>query len=171
MLIYLSMIETEADKRKFIALYETYRSSMFYSANKILNNADDAEDAVHQTFLKIAETIETVDDSVPGRVKGLLLTITRHYAIDLYRKKQKRSLFEAGEVEDIAVIYETSGSLAKCMAKLPEAYRAVIVLKYNCGYSTREISRLLSLSVSNVNKIHQRAKRKLGQLCEEEGIL
>ena len=171
MLIYLSMIESEADKSKFIALYETYRSCMYYAAYKILNNRDDAEDAVHQAFLKVAETIETVDDSVPGRVKGFLITITRHYAIDLYRKKKRRSLFEVGIKQDAAGIYEGSGILTQCIDRLPETYRAVILLRHKYGYEIKDIARLLSLSQSNTAKIHQRAKAKLEQMCREEGIL
>lgn len=171
MLIYLSMIESEADKSKFIALYETYRSSMFHAANRILNNTDDAEDTVHQAFLKVAEAIETVDDSIPDRVKGFLITITQHYAIDLYRKKKKLFLFDVGIKEDAAAIYEHSGVLVQCIDRLPEKYRAVILLKYKFGYGTKEIARLLSLSESNVAKIHQRAKSNLEQLCKEEGIL
>ena len=171
MLIYLSMIESEADKSKFILLYETYRSSMFYAANQILNNKDDAEDAVHQAFVKVAETIEKVDDSVPSRVKGFLITITQHYAIDQYRKKKRLSLFDLSIKEDCADIYEGSGVLVQCIDRLPENYRAVILLKYKYGYEIKEIARFLSLSVSNANKIHQRAKAKLEKLCEEEGLL
>ena len=36
------MIEGEENKRQFAALYETYRGLMFYTANSILHNSQDA---------------------------------------------------------------------------------------------------------------------------------
>ena len=60
MLIYLQMIETDEDRQKFIQLYETYRGLMFYVANRILHNTEDAEDAVHQAFLSIIENLDKI---------------------------------------------------------------------------------------------------------------
>ena len=54
-MIYLQMIESEDDKVKFEEIYLKYKSPMFYAANKILHNEQDAEDAVHMAFIKIAE--------------------------------------------------------------------------------------------------------------------
>lgn len=53
MLIYLQMIESEADKSKFERLYLRYRGLMFSVAMRLLSNEQDAEDAVHQAFLSI----------------------------------------------------------------------------------------------------------------------
>ena len=55
MIIYLSMIDTPEDRSKFERLYIEYRDVMYHVAYKILNNEQDAEDAVHQAFVKIAE--------------------------------------------------------------------------------------------------------------------
>lgn len=52
MLIYLQMIESEADKSKFEQLYLKYRSLMLRVAMRILHNEQDAEDAVHQAFCR-----------------------------------------------------------------------------------------------------------------------
>lgn len=60
MIVYLQMIEGEEGKRQFAALYETYRGLMFYTANNILHNAQDAEDAVHQAFISLAENFSKI---------------------------------------------------------------------------------------------------------------
>ena len=52
--------------------------------------------------------------------------------------------------------------------KLPSPYKEVILLKYADGYNNREIAALLDLTVSNVNKIVTRGKRKLEQALERE---
>ena len=58
MLIYLSMIETPESRSKFETIYETYKQLMFYIANNILHDARDAEDIVHEAFLKIIEILD-----------------------------------------------------------------------------------------------------------------
>ena len=67
--------------------------------------------------------------------------------------------------------YEGDDGLVSCILKLPARYREVILLKYEQGYNTREIAQMLKLTVSNTNKILQRAKNKLEKLCREEGVL
>lgn len=47
MLIYLMMIESPEDQSKFEKVYLTYKGLMYHVAYKILNNEQDAEDAVH----------------------------------------------------------------------------------------------------------------------------
>ena len=55
MLIYLQIIETDEDKSTFEQIYEAYRGLMFHAAFKVLTHEQDAEDAVHYAFVKIAE--------------------------------------------------------------------------------------------------------------------
>lgn len=57
MLIYLQMIETDEEKSKFIQIYQAYRGLMYHTAFKLLGQEQDAEDAVHRAFVKVAENI------------------------------------------------------------------------------------------------------------------
>lgn len=59
MLIYVQMIETPQDKSKFEAIYEEYYGLMYHTAYKYLKHEQDAEDAVHHAFVKIAENIRS----------------------------------------------------------------------------------------------------------------
>ena len=58
MIIYLAAIDAPEDRDTFVALYETYRNLMFHVAHKILRNEADAEDAVHDAFVTVAEKIQ-----------------------------------------------------------------------------------------------------------------
>ena len=62
MIIYMQMLETPEEKSKFEQLYLEYKGLMFHVAYEILHNEQDAEDAVHQAFVKIAENIKKIDD-------------------------------------------------------------------------------------------------------------
>ena len=67
MMIYLQMIDSPEDRSKFEQIYMEYRSMMFHIANRILTNEQDAEDAVHEAFLKIAENIAKIGEKINVR--------------------------------------------------------------------------------------------------------
>ena len=58
MIVYLSVLDSQEKKSKFEQIYLTYRKQMYYTAFQILQHDEDAEDAVHHAFIKIAENIE-----------------------------------------------------------------------------------------------------------------
>ena len=53
MLIYLSMLPEEEDRERLAAFYEAYRELMYRTAHRVLGHHQDAEDAVHQVFLRL----------------------------------------------------------------------------------------------------------------------
>ena len=65
--------------------------------------------------------------------------------------------------------YEGDNLLAQCMLRLPEKQRAVMILKFQYGFSTRETARALGLSVSAVEKLISRGREKLREIYESEG--
>ena len=70
---------------------------MYYTANRILRNSRDAEDVVHQAFLKVIEILDTISSPRCHKTRALLVTITEHKAIDLYREKQRRNVLPLAE--------------------------------------------------------------------------
>ena len=89
MLIYLQTLETPEEKSLFEQIYLEYRGLMYHVAYEILHNEQEAEDAVHQAFVKIAENIKKIDASVCPRTHSYVVTIVEHQAIDQYRRMQK----------------------------------------------------------------------------------
>ena len=63
----------------------------------------------------------------------------------------------------------TDDLLTEAILKLPEQQRHVIWLKYYHGYSLREISKMLGITLSWAQKIDQRAKKQLEILYKEGG--
>ena len=172
MMIYLQMIDTPADRSKFEQLYLEYRGLMFYVANKILQSEQDAEDAVHQAFLSVAENIEKIGEPDSPKTQGYLITITENKAIDLYRRRKRHQMVALDEqMQGIPAAYEGENALTACILKLPARYREVILLRYFQGYSVKEIAGILHLSVAAATKLLQRAKNKLKDLYEKEDAL
>lgn len=174
MLIYLTMIDASEGKQKFEILYERYRKLMYYTANKVLGDTRDSEDIVHDAFLKVIEIMDKIDDPKSPQTKALLVTITENKAIDLYRRRRLKKMVsfeeeyigvpEPSGIEQV----EESSQLVKAIASLSGKYREVLLLKYAQGYSMEEIAGMLSMSMENVKKTIQRARKKLGDYLERE---
>ena len=172
MLCYLQMIETPEDRTKFEVLYLEYRGLMYHVAFGILNNEQDAEDAVHQAFVKVAENMQKVDEPVCVKTKSYLVTIVESRAIDIYRlrARQNEVPFDDNAI-GLQVEYKGPDGLALCMSKLPPNQREALSLKYLHGLTNKEIANLFGISYENAKKLVQRARAALKHLCEEEDIL
>lgn len=88
LVLYMSFIDDEIHRRLFEEIYITYRKQMFLVARAVLSNDSDAEDAVHDVFLKIAKSqmqkIGSIQEAAD--VRNYLLKATKHQAIDHLRK-------------------------------------------------------------------------------------
>lgn len=171
MIQYLLMIDSPEDRSKFEKLYMEYRGLMYHVAYNILHNVQDAEDAVHHAFVKIAENIETINGTIDPQTKSLVVTIVRNRAIDVYRHKQNFPTVDLDACHGITIEYDGCNMLAACMTKLPENYQTVLLLKHYHGYTSKEVAKIMGITETNVIKIDQRAKKKLEILCKEEGLL
>ena len=170
MIMYLQMIETDEDKSKFEDIYIAYRGLMYHIAYQKLHNREDAEDVVHHAFVKIAENIRKIEPVCP-KTKQLVVTIVCNRVIDLYRTQYRHENLEFRDDLDNGTTYEIDedGYLGDCISKLPDKQRSVIWLKYYHGYTLREISGMLDISLSNAQKLDQRAKKELEKLYLEGG--
>ncbi len=170
LLAYLQAMENPSDRTRFEALYLAYRGLMFHVAEHILRNEQDAEDAVHLAFLKLAERMELVPETLGPRARALAVTIAERKAIDLYRAKRRHP---TADLEELPLSYDqelpSDGTLAAAMAALPPRYREVLLLKYYNGYDNGEIAGFLDTTPENVRQIIFRAKKRLAAELAERG--
>ena len=167
MLVFTQMLEAPDERLKIEEIFHTYGNLMFHVANKILNNDHDAEDAVQQAMFAIYQNLEKFSEIKCPQSRSFIVTIVERKAIDLYRAKQRNAVvpFEeefinvpAPSVVDAAA---ERTDLAKAMAMLPTRYRELLFLKFDNGYSEREIAVMCSMTEANVKKTIQRARKKL----------
>ena len=103
LLIYMSFIDDESHRRLFEEIYLSYRKQMFLVARTVLKNDSDAEDIVHDVFLRIAKKymakISTIENETD--LRNYLLKATKTLNDDqpflgeaLLRKVLKGSYFE-----------------------------------------------------------------------------
>ena len=92
MLYYMTLIEEEADRTFFGVLYQRYKQEMFFSAQDILGDDKDAEDAIHEAFLSALPYLGRLPaDPDHPKTRNFLLTLADSKAIDLYRRRRRRA--------------------------------------------------------------------------------
>ena len=174
MLIYLSMIQGAEDRSKFERIYEQYRDLMYWRASQILGAGQDAEDAVHEAFVRIANHISKISDPECPKTRALVVIIVERIAINEYRRRRRRGALPLEERlpggEDLEAAFAQGSAVARAIAALPQRYRELILLKHWQGYSDREIAVLLGMTQGNVARTLQRAKEKLRETLKDEGV-
>ena len=173
LMLYLAAVETPEEKSKFERLYHSYRNLIFYIARHIL--ADDflAEDAVHETFLRILKNLDKINDADCHKTKAFIVIVAENIAIDIYRR-HKRTAAVSLDMLDMQVSYPCFGpellenSVEKAIYALPASYAAALKMKYLLDLDYPEIARVLDISEENVRQRVARGKRKLAALLAGE---
>lgn len=167
---------TDAERDKFERVYETWRRLMLAKAYGILRDAQLAEDAVSEAFLRIYKNLAKIDDPASGRCASFVVTITKNVALTMLGKHQ-RTAFEpmeerqadAFDLEQFTLSEISSARILEIIDGLNEELRGVFLLKYGHGLSHREIADVLKITENNVTVRLHRARKKLAALLRKEG--
>ena len=174
-MILLMMVDTPEEKRKFVILYENYRYLMLKVAADILHDYQLAEDAVQEAFVRVAKHMENVGQPEETATKRYLITITKHAAIDLYRRRnrlQSREIYmdelpeETGQLTYMAP--EEEHGVLDILKNLPPKYRDIFLLKYSAHLENREIARICGLREGTIRQRIARGKRLIEKELENK---
>lgn len=179
LVIYINMLESPEGKSKFEKIYLKYRQAMFYTAKRILQDEQLAEDAVQEAFLRIINNLEKIDDNNCHKTKGFIVVVTEHIAIDMYRKRNRMKFVSMDDAEFYPYVgllgtqqeFEGDNMVEKAILSLPVIYQGVLILKFFNEYEDKEIARLLKITQENVRQRLSRGKKKLEEILEREGIM
>lgn len=145
-MLFLLMIDTPEEKRKFVILYEKYRYLMQKVATDVLHDSFLAEDAVHNAFVSVAYNLDKLDEFEDVPTKLYLVACARNAALDLYRKRgsqvKKEILLEEAMEKGGYVTYiesDLENGILDILKNLPLKYRDVFMLKYVNHMENREI--------------------------------
>jgi len=134
------------DVEAFTKLVEAYQTPVYNLAYRMLGNSVEAEDAAQETFIRRRRmTLLSLED----------VAFTGHLASDVYRP------------EETVVRDEKEGMVRKLLDKLPEDYRAAVVLRYWYDCSYKEIAHMLDTTESAVKSRLFRARQMMARAaCE-----
>ena len=160
----------DGDGAAFRELYEQTSSAVYGFALSILKNNHDAEDVMHDTFIKMYTSAVTYKPM--GKPLAWILTIVRNLC---YTRMRTGSVCEdISEYEDL-VHSDEHGSvmdkivLQEALSKLDFEERQIVVLHSLTGLKHREIAEILELPTGTVLSKYNRSIKKLKKQLEEKG--
>lgn len=149
-----------------------HQTALLRYATRLLDDSHGARDVVQDVFVRLLAAPRA---EVEGRIAEWLFTVCRHRAIDVLRKEGRMSRLDdmpGASVAELAATdeprpgraleaAETRAALLRLIDRLPPNQQEVIRLKFQTGFSYKEISRITELSVSNVGFLIHTAVQRL----------
>ena len=153
-------------KQEFEHLFKDSYPHMYRMAFSMVENADDAKDAVHQVFAQIWRNKPRV---VENSIRGYLLAATRNQCLHTLRSRQlQKQMEEELQQEITASENEEREELLQQLRQvidnnLTEQNRRVLSLHYDDEMTYAETATVLGISASAVNKHITRSLAKIRQ--------
>lgn len=167
-------IETERDRSKLEQLYNEYEQLLYRVALNYLRDEYRAEDAVHDTFLKLIDHLDGIETVKCPQTKRFLVIIIKNICINMLDNKSRRpelyivndqeqQLVEAlpdpySNTEDVYCEQYEIMQVAEAVRTLPQLLKNTITLYVAGGYTMKEIAEIEGCSVETVKKRIQRAR-------------
>lgn len=174
-------------QRKETAIEETskkYGSYCFKIANNILNNREDSEECLSDTWLK---SWDSIPPARPVHFNLFLAKIVRNLAISKYRSNHthKRGKGEItlvldeleecitgqSDVETLYMAEELQNTINRFVRGLSERDGNVFIRRYFYADSIKDISNRYHISENNVRVMLSRTRSKLRIVLEKEGYI
>ena len=148
----------------FLVHAEKHKDTVFRISLSYLGNTYDAEDVVQEVFMKLY--ITTKHFATDDHVRYWLIRVTINTCKNLLRSswKTKNVAFDQVTVPVAAFEHSEQEDLYQAVMELPEKYRTVLYLYYYEELSTKEIARLLKITVTSVTTRLSRARDQLKEV-------
>lgn len=149
------------------ALVETYQNNLYAAAFSVCRSAEDAEDAVQDTFLKYHTMNKQFESE--QHIKAWLLRVAINQAKNLAGSFWRRNSAPLEDyIETLSFQAPGDRGLLEAVMALPEKYRVVIHLFYYEDYSVRDIAGILHLAENAVKTRLSRGRKLLKDTLQEE---
>jgi RNA polymerase sigma-70 factor (ECF subfamily) len=155
-------------------LYQQYCNGMFIIANRLMDNPQDAEDAIQEAFINAFQKIEQYKGEVT--FGAWLKKIVINKCLDNLKSERKRKANEKVSTIDMPFVettwqVEDTVSITEikiAIQTLPDKYRRVIMLYLIEGYSHEEIAQILDITIITSRTRLRRGKQKLKILLKQQ---
>lgn len=165
----------DGSERAFSTLYNTYKKTVWYTAFKVVNNADAADDITSQVFTKVYLKLKSYTHHLSFGM--WLKTITVNTAIDYIRRNKKEQLNNYIDEEDSTVqlsglehspednlIFQQNINIVMdCIPRLKKKYRDLIYARLD-GKSYQQISEELAIPEATVRTCLNKARQRLREM-------
>jgi RNA polymerase sigma-70 factor (ECF subfamily) len=157
-----------------ISALQRHEAPLLRYAAWLLRDADRARDVVQEAFLRLCQQERT---SVEDRLPQWLFTVCRNLVVDLRRRDVSAggladpAGISTRQVDDALATLERQallGEILRLVDALPVNQREVVYLRFQGGFSYKEISALTGLSVGNVGFLIHSAMHRIRRRVRTE---
>jgi len=176
------MLEDELLKLRFLCgssnalarIYRKYADQLLALAGALLSDANEAEDVLHDVFLKLARSNGTF--RLTGNLKSYLATCVANRARDLRRQRKPGRTQTDGlwadrvivaEPFEVLVSAEDARGAARVLTELPYEQREAVLLHVTAGLKFREIATMQGVSLRTAQGRYRYAMDKLRSVLVE----
>lgn len=153
-------------------LYKRYSGAMYHICLRMLNNREEAEDMLQESFYQVFTKISTFrgEAAIGAWIKRIVVNKCLNHL-----KKKNLKFVEADELEfveeeavDEQAFTYTVQNIKHAIGELPDGYRVVLNLYLFEGYSHKEIAEKLDISLSTAKTQYMRARRKVREMVARD---
>lgn len=146
------------DDKAFTLMYDMYSKSLFGVVYNLINNRAEAEDVLHEVFVKIWENIASYNES-KGRFFTWIINIARNTTIDKLRSKGFNNSQKNLSSDNFVQLLDDSNKLShmidsigiqEFVKKLKPKCIQIINLLFFKGYTQQEASDELEIPLGTV---------------------
>lgn len=162
-------------KEALARIYEKYAAFLLTLATALLNDANTAEDVVHDCFVSFVQLGTKL--KLEGSLKAYLATSVLNRVRDNIRSVKRKPL-ASGNTDVVAssekgpelaaVCSEESRQLSKAIAELPYDQREIIILRLQSGINFVKIAKSQNLSVNTIRSRYRYGLDKLRSILNSE---
>ena len=153
-------------------LYQLHYRRIYNTCLRIIGNSMDAEEAMHDVFLKLFDNIDHLQDEVAFHSWSQSIAVRT--SIDRIRKK--KPVFEP--IDDLSVADEepeeklelSVESIKRELNSLPDGYRIVLSMRLFEECEFEEIAQILQIKESTVRSQYIRGRDKLAKMLKSKII-
>lgn len=178
---YMLLVEDIHQKTTLESIYHQYRKQMFCLARSILGSDADAEDAVHDVFVRIATrhmaAVLRISDA--NDLRNYLLKAVKNTCLNYKRRREiptdpDDAVFAGAILSDDAFVdmicaKAQKEQLLQAMISLPAPYRDVLYFRFVLEFSVAEIAKMQSVKMETIRKQLMRGKKKLLEALDWTG--
>ena len=166
------------DRKAQFELYNLYSKAMYNICMRMLNSAENAEDALQNAFVDVFTKLDSFrfESTIGAWIKRIVINNCINYI-----KKRRMEFAELndnlhhvaeeppsvnGDLSGQSCLVLNFSAIQKAIQQLPDGYRVVFSLYAMEGYDHEEISEILGVTEATSKSQYSRAKARLREILQ-----
>jgi RNA polymerase sigma factor (sigma-70 family) len=160
----------KGDNEAFRELYSSYARAMFSTCMRMLNNKEDAEDILQESFISAFRNISQYKAN--ASFGSWLKRIVINNCIDFIKRSRNGYIpleeIDPADEEPAEEIKYDAAAIKESVQELPDGFRIILTLYLFEDHSHRMIAEKLGISEGTSKSQYSRARKKLAEIIRQK---